>query len=418
MNVLLMLAKAFDTKGYPDDKNPDHWRKINGSPVHLDGNGHIDGGAGGKFKGSSWTSTRHPHKPGVATQSTGININNFISQYKQLEKAVKSGNKKAVKSLLQDVSSENYDKFTLQEKKQIWRTAGSKNAYLSVVNAGNTLLGQSPLQVLGSIHTGIGQVPIQPSKSIAASPAEADSVMRPQLEKLWKKATAAEKNAAFTYSYSYKQFQEPLRGGSWGYGGGTNIPLSRMKWDRIGVGTMGKKPGEVKGLIQNLTSIVDKSYYNHDVQLERGIGLDGISALFNISVSSLRRSSVAALSAKLNGAIGKDEGFSSCGSSGGAGFQNFDAVMHISCPAGTKMLYMEPFAAYGGDAPYDAGSMYGTGRVPHQYWDGKSKQRRFGDQDETLIQRGTSYQCTKVERIGGKLHLYVQVVKQEPFKIT
>lgn len=52
--VLLMVAKAFDTKGYPDDKNPDHWRKINGSPVHLDANGHIDGGAGGKFKGTKF----------------------------------------------------------------------------------------------------------------------------------------------------------------------------------------------------------------------------------------------------------------------------------------------------------------------------------------------------------------------------
>lgn len=52
--VLLMLAKAFDTKGYPDDKNPDHWRKMNGLPVHLDVNGHIDGGAGGKFKGTKF----------------------------------------------------------------------------------------------------------------------------------------------------------------------------------------------------------------------------------------------------------------------------------------------------------------------------------------------------------------------------
>lgn len=46
-----MLAKATDTKGYPDDKDPNHWRKINGSPVHLDANGNIDGGAGGKFTG-------------------------------------------------------------------------------------------------------------------------------------------------------------------------------------------------------------------------------------------------------------------------------------------------------------------------------------------------------------------------------
>lgn len=62
-NLLKLLARAFDTKGYPDDKNPENWRKINGSPVHLDGNGNIDGGAGGKFAGKVWSSSKHPHNP-------------------------------------------------------------------------------------------------------------------------------------------------------------------------------------------------------------------------------------------------------------------------------------------------------------------------------------------------------------------
>lgn len=70
MSILLaMLARATDTKGYPDDKNPDHWRKIHGSPVHLDASGNIDGGAGGKFGGKAWTSETHPHKP-AAYQKT------------------------------------------------------------------------------------------------------------------------------------------------------------------------------------------------------------------------------------------------------------------------------------------------------------------------------------------------------------
>ena len=63
VTLLEKLARATDTKGYPDDKNPAHWRKINGSPVHLDANGNIDGGAGGKFGGKAWKSTKHPHIP-------------------------------------------------------------------------------------------------------------------------------------------------------------------------------------------------------------------------------------------------------------------------------------------------------------------------------------------------------------------
>lgn len=36
---------------YQKDPNPEHWRTIQGSHVHIDGSGHIDGGAGGKFSG-------------------------------------------------------------------------------------------------------------------------------------------------------------------------------------------------------------------------------------------------------------------------------------------------------------------------------------------------------------------------------
>ncbi len=52
MNVLthlVRLARALDA--YPKDKNPEHWKTINGAKVHLDKNGNYDGGAGGRFNG-------------------------------------------------------------------------------------------------------------------------------------------------------------------------------------------------------------------------------------------------------------------------------------------------------------------------------------------------------------------------------
>jgi hypothetical protein len=39
---------------YPKDPDPKNWRTIEGSHVHLT-NGKIDGGAGGKFSGHTWT---------------------------------------------------------------------------------------------------------------------------------------------------------------------------------------------------------------------------------------------------------------------------------------------------------------------------------------------------------------------------
>ena len=49
---------------YPKDPNPENWRTINGSHVHLE-NGKIDGGAGGKFHGKVWMgkkTTIAPHQ--------------------------------------------------------------------------------------------------------------------------------------------------------------------------------------------------------------------------------------------------------------------------------------------------------------------------------------------------------------------
>ena len=49
--TLIIYYKALD---YQKDPDPDHWKTISGAKVHLDNNGEIDGGAGGKFTGNYW----------------------------------------------------------------------------------------------------------------------------------------------------------------------------------------------------------------------------------------------------------------------------------------------------------------------------------------------------------------------------
>lgn len=58
----LKLENVFTTdKDYPKDPDPENWRTINGSHVHLT-NGKIDGGAGGKFKANAWVGKKsHGH---------------------------------------------------------------------------------------------------------------------------------------------------------------------------------------------------------------------------------------------------------------------------------------------------------------------------------------------------------------------
>ena len=52
LTAKLKLDNIF-TRDWEKDPNPENWRTINGSHVHLV-NGRIDGGAGGKFKGNEW----------------------------------------------------------------------------------------------------------------------------------------------------------------------------------------------------------------------------------------------------------------------------------------------------------------------------------------------------------------------------
>ena len=91
-------------------------------------------------------------------------------------------------------------------------------------------------------------------------------------------------------------------------------------------------------------------------------------------------------------------GFMSMGSAKGQGFSG-SILFNIYAPAGTKMMYVEPFSAYGG----------GDGRD----WDGKSSQSGYGSEFETIMQQGTQFRVTKVEKSGGQLYIDIEVINQD-----
>jgi hypothetical protein len=62
------------------------------------------------------------------------------------------------------------------------------------------------------------------------------------------------------------------------------------------------------------------------------------------------------------------------------------------------MMYAEPFSHYGDGAGLK--------------WNGISKQAGFGYEDETIIQRGTTFRVIKVEKKGGDTYFDLEVVSQ------
>lgn len=162
--ILLMLAKAFDTKGYPDDKNPDHWRKINGSPVHLDANGHIDGGAGGKFSGKGWTSTRHPHKAASVPAVTTSDLKSAWAKVAKYQVAMKRAKNQTTHARNAAAMQQAIQSF-LSLQKQAGPAAASQfkpNVKLAQTNAAKQFAApQSPLQSLAA-----ATAPIQQTNSL------------------------------------------------------------------------------------------------------------------------------------------------------------------------------------------------------------------------------------------------------------
>lgn len=227
---------------------------------------------------------------------------------------------------------------------------------------------------------------------------EYDKEMREHAGAVWNNATGGEKLSAFTYTESFSQFNESLRGIK--YGTSQYVGPENIDWQNIGVDSMHKMPGEVKGYITKLTSMIDKTSSPVDAWLQRGVYYDGAEKFLNMS--GLSNKSNDELQA-LVGTTPKELAFCSTAGAKGKGYSSCPVIFNIFAPSGTKMLYAEPFSHYGN----------GAGKS----WDGVSNQYSFGSEFETIIQQGTSFQITKAERPGGSygtIYIDMMVVDQSP----
>lgn len=115
---------------------------------------------------------------------------------------------------------------------------------------------------------------------------------------------------------------------------------------------------------------------------------------------------------KLVGRTFVDESFGSCGNSRNTYFGCKDVVWNIYCPKGTMAAYVEPFSAFGHE--HNDGSY-----KPQLNWNGKSKpviDNDSSNENEVIMQRGTTYRITKVEwnRDTGKWYIDLEVIAQNP----
>lgn len=226
---------------------------------------------------------------------------------------------------------------------------------------------------------------------------EADDVLRDTCGEAWRTSSSIQKNAIYDYTQSYHKFNEPLRGIE--YGSEKFLGVGNVDLDQIGVSYQGWKPGQMRKEINAMTDIISKSTYKEDFWLQRGCRFKGMDKFFNVPMDRLQSATQAELEQLLLNTTPTEYGFCSCGVAKGKGFSG-DIILNIYAPSGTQMMYVEPFSAFGN----------GGGKN----WDGIAKQGSFGQESEIILQQGTKFRVTKVEKTPGMIYIDLEVIEQTP----
>lgn len=222
---------------------------------------------------------------------------------------------------------------------------------------------------------------------------KADAALRPKAGEVWRTLTTNQKRSLYGYTSDSDEWNQPTNGfknGHWGrqnYVGPGNVDIDARHY--------GMK-------IRQMTDAISKSSYDHDMWLNRGSDTDSMDTFFELEDGGFTSLSDDELQ-KLVGRSGRVGGFWSTSPAKGSGFSSKPVIINIYAPAGSNMIYAEPFSAYGG----------GDGLE----WDGKSGQSYFKKEFEVILQRGGSYKVTKIEHQGWKYYIDMELHPEDGYDL-
>lgn len=257
---------------------------------------------------------------------------------------------------------------------------------------------------------------------------EADKYYRPLLDADWGTLTEEEKFAVWQYTHNSHPINRPLSGynGKWGRSNYTGI--DSVRWNNengnydgiVSSATFKKKFANTKNpvyggdmrdysdVVAELTTGIEKSGMQKDVFLVRGSDLNGLAGLLEGDVISFKEAEqllnagdIVTLQSKLLGNNFQSHSFMSTGIADGTGFGG-NVAYKIYAPAGTKAIYAEPASFYGntisGEKIYKAGASYSG----------------VGGEAEIIIQRGTTFRITDIEKTGSNSYVVKMEVVDQP----
>lgn len=257
---------------------------------------------------------------------------------------------------------------------------------------------------------------------------EADKYYRPLLDADWNTLTEEEKFAVWQYTHNSHPINRPLSGynGRWGRSNYTGI--DKVRWDNengnydaiLSTKTFQKKyanavspsyGGQIRNyqdVVAELTTGIEKSGMQKDVFLVRGSDLNGLAGLLEGDVISFKEAEqllnagdIGTLKSIIEKQSFQSHSFMSTGIADGTGFGG-NVAYKIYAPAGTKAIYAEPASYYGntisGEHIYKSGATYSG----------------VGGEAEIIIQRGTTFRVTSIEKTGSSSYVVNMEVVDQP----
>lgn len=317
-------------------------------------------------KYATWELSQKAYKKALATVKFKNDLANLKAEVKALDDYAKGSKSKILKGLVAEVdkkAAEAKDIGDLDDLRKLIDNANKKRFELDKKKVK---------------FTGIDQAR-RDNAFWAKRPMEYYDEFIAETGRTWNSLNRLEKESVYYYTHTYCPINEPLRGQNY-------------------IGSMDKLNASVSK-IPHITSAIEKSEISRDVWLMRGDSdISVIKSRFGIDISGMNVSEARKV---LIGKEGIEKAFVSCGSSNGTGFDSKNVITNIFVPKGTKGIYVEPVSRFGN------GSM-------GENWDGVTRQNSASKENETLLQRGTKFRITKVDRKGSRWYIDVDVIGQEP----
>lgn len=198
--------------------------------------------------------------------------------------------------------------------------------------------------------------------------AQADKALRNSAGQAWQSLSKEEKTAVYGYT-----------------AGGSSSVNRELRSGNV-------KPSTQKA-VEQLSSAMSKSHLP-SCWLQRGVSVETAEKMLGLPQGALLQMDTDSI----RGLTGVDHGFMSCGSTEKTGSPDMPVQFHIYCPAGTQGMYVEPVSK--------------NGAGPGREWDGKQGQNTYSSDMETVLNRDTAIETTRIWVEDGVYHIESMVVGQ------